>query len=1576
MPDYPSISKQHPPFPDYLNFQVLRDIGITRLQALSSDLWTDYNLHDPGVTILEVLCYAITDLGYRNNFDIQDLLALNPQDQASRENNFFTPDEVLTCNPVTDLDLRKRIIDIPGVRNVQFEKVGVPDETRERISIPYEPAIEIDLPNRQLRYAPLDPVPAPSEQADEPTSARSAPRLHPRGLYTVCLDLDSQYRKNTCGNLTRDWSSTIDQVKQVLCSTRSLCEDIYDIELLGEEEIGLCTDIQLESGADAEDVLVDIYVRVQAFLSPRLRFYTLQELVQKGKSPAEIFAGRPMSLEHSDRPYWNKGLSDRPYPSHGFIDTEELAALKPPTRLQTSDLYQVLLDVPGVAAVQKLSISSYINNLRQSPAQPWTLQLTEGYRPVLGIQHSIVRLSLGDLPTPVNTEEVTRRYYEQQAAYIKAIRDPYELDLAVPKGRHYNLADYYSIHHEFPLTYGISEAGLPDSASALRKVQAQQLKGYLVFFDQLLANYLAQLSQVRELFSWDLDRPDPKTYFTQAIDFPGVENILKGMEEAPPQSPSSHYLTAIAEDPATYRDRRSRFLDHILARFAESFTDYVLLNYQLFEEEKLLSREQFEQQTIEEKTRFFRNYPLLSHDRFRAFNYCACDNNDVWNTDNVSGFQRRMASLLGIQNSRRRDLNHYHVEPVSGSVLSVRCSASGPSLVTAAYKSKADALAHREELLRFLLHECFYARLTYESFYQYGLEVRCSIEGEAIAFLYDRYFSSRLERQQTFNRLLAYLNASLKQEDGQLQNDLPISLSAIRAGDLWHIQLIIPHTLLGTNSDANSGTNSDAGNITIAAPIRFISGQTYGSESEANNAAGETLQNELLTAICQPQRYCGVVLLEDDGSQKNNEVPKAFPYYGYALKNAAGEVIAEPSLIDHDGEPLKGTLGLSINSAYRFSSKAARDLALQQWLCHIEANQERFEFQVLPDLEEEGKWLFKLVDLAAQSEDSLEGEFCSVEAYPTAQAAWDAATTAAESLRYRSRYSDRTASAEKPSIGITDGDGTVLMESSTDETLDRLFRQFNNLECFLHIEAVEVPVQDAVVIPFALPEPSSETTETTTQYRYQVRLERIQKQHDPTDGDQQAGAESTILLQSIDTYPDEETACDRFYQDVLAVLFEPGVICPIQDQETFGFRLLSQPRNAGSAVAENAQSYGTAEDRDAALETLLIHVRTARYAIAIQPLTHVLPIYTPVDKAAPNNLDANSSAPNSSVPNSSAPNSSEANASEDNSSESNSSEAEAPVPLYTGQIRANGTLLLEGQRGYLDPDIGWKHGDTLMELIQERQNFRTIRGNGVYGWELTNAGKDEIWARRYFSCEQDSTDAIDNLQRWVNDEGFYLVEHILLRPRSQQIVLAQEDSAQTAQTETAKTPETPVAAVLPQLTREEITREEITREETGETPTSHDQELDGFLPIIVRPNDSQYPVTDPDRLARQDPYSFWVTIVLPYWPKRFRNVDFRRFVERTLRMEAPAHIALKIAWVNVYQLHQFQTAYQPWLQNLAQYTCEGTACDLTRSLNQLLQILPRLRNVYPKATLHNCDQNRPGDSPILLNRTAIGTAND
>ena len=103
-----TLSKAAPPFTS-MDFAMLRDIGIKHFEKMGSTLWTDYNLHDPGITILEVLCYAITDLGYRTHFSIEDILASSNNDAAQKQ--FFDALEILTCNPVTVNDFRKILID-------------------------------------------------------------------------------------------------------------------------------------------------------------------------------------------------------------------------------------------------------------------------------------------------------------------------------------------------------------------------------------------------------------------------------------------------------------------------------------------------------------------------------------------------------------------------------------------------------------------------------------------------------------------------------------------------------------------------------------------------------------------------------------------------------------------------------------------------------------------------------------------------------------------------------------------------------------------------------------------------------------------------------------------------------------------------------------------------------------------------------------------------------------------------------------------------------------------------------------------------------------------------------------------------------------------------------------------------------------------------------------------------------------------------------------------------------------------------------------------------------------------------
>src|SRR4051812_9957799 len=96
---------------DDLDFFYLRKKGIEYIEQLGGKLWTDFNSHDPGITMLEMLCYAITDLGMRMNLPIENILA-SDQKTKGIASQFFKASEVLPTSPVTALDYRKLFIDI------------------------------------------------------------------------------------------------------------------------------------------------------------------------------------------------------------------------------------------------------------------------------------------------------------------------------------------------------------------------------------------------------------------------------------------------------------------------------------------------------------------------------------------------------------------------------------------------------------------------------------------------------------------------------------------------------------------------------------------------------------------------------------------------------------------------------------------------------------------------------------------------------------------------------------------------------------------------------------------------------------------------------------------------------------------------------------------------------------------------------------------------------------------------------------------------------------------------------------------------------------------------------------------------------------------------------------------------------------------------------------------------------------------------------------------------------------------------------------------------------------------------
>ncbi|MGM0460096.1 MAG: hypothetical protein ACQERO_12190, partial [Bacteroidota bacterium] len=77
--DEPVTISKRAPDQKSMNYELLRKEAISHIQRVAGKVWTDFNAHDPGVTILEVLCYAITDLGYRTSYDIKDLIAPDPE---------------------------------------------------------------------------------------------------------------------------------------------------------------------------------------------------------------------------------------------------------------------------------------------------------------------------------------------------------------------------------------------------------------------------------------------------------------------------------------------------------------------------------------------------------------------------------------------------------------------------------------------------------------------------------------------------------------------------------------------------------------------------------------------------------------------------------------------------------------------------------------------------------------------------------------------------------------------------------------------------------------------------------------------------------------------------------------------------------------------------------------------------------------------------------------------------------------------------------------------------------------------------------------------------------------------------------------------------------------------------------------------------------------------------------------------------------------------------------------------------------------------------------------------------------
>ncbi|MDZ8183672.1 MAG: hypothetical protein RMX96_02255 [Nostoc sp. ChiSLP02] len=568
MTEHLTISSSLPEHPG-MNFALLRQEGIKHIERLAGKLWTDYNTHDPGIAILEQLCYAITDLSYRLDFEMKDLLAPSPEENRKQ---FFTAREILTVNPLTINDYRKLLIDIDGVKNAWLEPIKNP-----QLPIYY------DLILHTLSFKASD----------------FTEEINLNGLYRVMVEKEK--------NIS-DEASLLEKIKTKLNQHRNLCEDFASIEILSIEEITIKTEIEVEEGFDVNELMAKIYFGLDNFISPNLQFFTLKELLDRGKTPEEIFDGFPLE--------------------HGFLDDEKIESFNKKDELHSSDLIKIILDIPGTKTVRNISISS--NN--SSELEEWALALDRNLTPQLKDIESLannITFYKGQIPCNLNLAKAKIYLELLQQQNTKSGSTTQIKDIPIPQGQYRELSEYESIQNDFPANYGIGELGLPASASPLRKAQAKQLQAYLMFFDRLLANYFAQLERAKDLF--DFQNNNKITYFSQDISqIPGAAELLK----------IDNNSSAVQWND-TDLERKNRFLNYLIAQYCEKFTDYSLLLYNSTLEEKLINN----------KVTFLQNYPQISAERGKAFNYT--DSSQVWDTDNVSGLKKRICSLIGIPYKRQ-----------------------------------------------------------------------------------------------------------------------------------------------------------------------------------------------------------------------------------------------------------------------------------------------------------------------------------------------------------------------------------------------------------------------------------------------------------------------------------------------------------------------------------------------------------------------------------------------------------------------------------------------------------------------------------------------------------------------------------------------------------------------------------------------------------------------------------------------------------------------------------------------------------------------------------------------------------
>lgn len=490
-----------------LDYASLFEDGIGRIQALASDHWTDYNQHDPGITILQQLCYALTDLTYRTGWPDVDLLV--PPGSEELPTTFFKGPDILTCAPVTWRDHRSFLY--AEIMNVENAWLRASDDARKL-----------------------------------------------EGLYDIDVQpYESDDNAQQTENLRYDVLSTY-------MATRPLCEDVAYINGLAPFKVTIAADIGIDDRQAPDDVAAKIFFSLQESLITAPSYASIQAERDAGKSYDEIFEGPALDV-----------IIDNDTPD------------KRPLHLPIASFLKITRSTDGVENLRRFRVEG-----AGGPQTTTVLEWSKNFFPTVDVvdtlaQHDGAKASFalycGKVLQTLNVDRVQNsiehlKYMDHEGVLstMRAIRD--DSYNALPRGAARALDVFTSIREQFPMVYGLGPQGIPRMLVAIgfdpegltnaKAARVNQLKAYLLIFEQIMANHLAQLANVPLLFSLS---DTEQTYFVQAIQSGAATGTLSIDDVLAPDK--AQLVAELAKNPGLDTQRRERLLNHLLARFNESFDD-------------------------------------------------------------------------------------------------------------------------------------------------------------------------------------------------------------------------------------------------------------------------------------------------------------------------------------------------------------------------------------------------------------------------------------------------------------------------------------------------------------------------------------------------------------------------------------------------------------------------------------------------------------------------------------------------------------------------------------------------------------------------------------------------------------------------------------------------------------------------------------------------------------------------------------------------------------------------------------------------------------------------------------------